>query len=988
LSAKPAAKLRLLPLILAIMGVALVLGAALAFLNRRSIAREALTDWLDRRGVASQVTVREIGPGRFVGDIVIGNPSRPDFVARGAEVRYRFRGLSAEIVSVTLRRPVLRARIEGNRLTLGTLDPIVAEFRRRPPRPDAAKPRIRIEDGAVLLATQYGPARIEADVLVADARLMSLRARLDPARFRGRAFEAASGAAILSVTSEGSRTLVTVEAPVTRLAIGEATIQQATLRMSADAPYPDLIKQRTDGRLVVRASLTGGRVVGGGQAFEGGAASAVFTGEAAGWIPGLTVTGAATAVIRLREGAVAGGRAAGLSARVTARDVRWTRQGGDRVRAELGVRGSLDRLSNGGLTLQRASFDLSGPLAAAGSGVDLALAGSLAARGRFDGLGPPASGDSAELAAIRRAARGFGVSAPDVRLALGDAAEFRLGQPLRLVSDSGGRATIASPRAAEYRVAVAGGGLPEIDAVLSGVQLAGGRATAALTLKGRASLGFVEGGSLDAAGRIAVANGGASFTASRCAAFEAERLELGQNDVERVAGRLCPAGRPLLTVRGAGWRLDGRAEAVRAQIPFLQVRVEAAAGRVGFGSAGGRASGVADIAAARVLDSTPEPRFRPLAVAGRAALARDVWRASLAFSLPDGPQVATAELVHEVPSGQGKVDIATARLVFAEGGLQPAQLSPLAELLGSPAAGEASFTGGFAWNSEVGISSGTLTIPRLDFQSPAGRVVNLSGEVVLTSLAPLVAAPGQELRAERVDAFAPLTDVVATFSLGDETLRISGGRAAVGGGRVRVETLDIPFARDAAMKGVLLFDGVQLHDIVEASPFADRVELDAKVSGRAPFEARQNRVRVSGGELKAIQPGRLSIDRAALTAVQADGAVDAPGAPPPPPDTFTDFAYQAMENLAFDQLELSLNSLDNGRMGALFRIRGRHDPPQKQQIRLSVIDLIRRRFLGRQLPLPSGTQVNLTLDTTLNLDDLLADYAEYQRLRSSGPVQP
>jgi hypothetical protein len=40
------------------------------------------------------------------------------------------------------------------------------------------------------------------------------------------------------------------------------------------------------------------------------------------------------------------------------------------------------------------------------------------------------------------------------------------------------------------------------------------------------------------------------------------------------------------------------------------------------------------------------------------------------------------------------------------------------------------------------------------------------------------------------------------------------------------------------------------------------------------------------------------------------------------------------------------------------------------------------------LPLPSDTGVDLTLDTTLNLDDLLADYADYQRLRSSPPVQP
>jgi hypothetical protein len=71
----------------------------------------------------------------------------------------------------------------------------------------------------------------------------------------------------------------------------------------------------------------------------------------------------------------------------------------------------------------------------------------------------------------------------------------------------------------------------------------------------------------------------------------------------------------------------------------------------------------------------------------------------------------------------------------------------------------------------------------------------------------------------------------------------------------------------------------------------------------------------------------------------------------------------------------------------LFHIVGKHDPPQHQEIRLSIFDLIQRKFLGRKLPLPSNTGVDLTLDTTLNLDDLLADYAEYQRLRSSAPVQ-
>jgi hypothetical protein len=204
-----------------------------------------------------------------------------------------------------------------------------------------------------------------------------------------------------------------------------------------------------------------------------------------------------------------------------------------------------------------------------------------------------------------------------------------------------------------------------------------------------------------------------------------------------------------------------------------------------------------------------------------------------------------------------------------------------------------------------------------------------------------------------------------------------------------VETLEIPLVPGAPTRGVLLLEGVQLHDLVEASPFGDKVDLDAKVSGKVPFEMTGNRVRISGGELKADVPGRISIDRSALTGVSADTAIAAPAPVVVDPNaTFTDFAYQAMENLAFDKMEASIASRDDGRLGVLFHIVGRHDPPERQRIRLTIMDLIQKRFLGRKLPLPSGTGVNLTLDTTLNLDDLLADYAEYQRARSSGPVQP
>ena len=100
-----------------------------------------------------------------------------------------------------------------------------------------------------------------------------------------------------------------------------------------------------------------------------------------------------------------------------------------------------------------------------------------------------------------------------------------------------------------------------------------------------------------------------------------------------------------------------------------------------------------------------------------------------------------------------------------------------------------------------------------------------------------------------------------------------------------------------------------------------------------------------------------------------------------------DFAYQAMENLAFDHMDVTLNSLPGGRLGGLFHISGRHDPPKRQTIRLSLVDLITRRFLQRELPLPSGTEVNLTLDSSVNLDDVLRDVLS-TATSGSASVQP
>jgi hypothetical protein len=557
-------------------------------------------------------------------------------------------------------------------------------------------------------------------------------------------------------------------------------------------------------------------------------------------------------------------------------------------------------------------------------------------------------------------------------------------------SESGAEVVLADRGGGAWRLSVAGGGLPKLDADVSRFALTDTGATATGRIKAVGSVAAVQDGAVDAAGTLKVANGGVTFLASGCVPVRARRLELGANDIEDLSARLCPAGAPMFSFTNGAWSLRGRAEGVALAAPFAQVRGEAGAGPVEASGAGSKLKVHAALRSGRVVDTAPATRFNPVVLSGPVSLAGDVMTAELDFSTPAGQPLGRASITHDARVGRGGAKIDTGLLAFAEGGLQPVSLSPLAGVIGSPVSGSASFAGAFDWTSAGVTSSGVVTVPRLDFTSPAGKVTGLSGKVAFSSLAPLIAAPGQELRAEGVASFAALTGVSVAFEVQEKALLISGGEATVGGGKVRVESLSVPLVAGAPMQGALLFEGVQLHDLVEASPFGDKVDLDAKVSGRMPFQSQDGKIRILGGDLHAIQPGRLSIDRSALDAVAAGGTADLPTGTTTAVeanDTFTDFAYQAMENLAFTTLDAGVVTRSDGRLGVLFHIVGKHDPPQHQEIRLSIFDLIQRKFLGRKLPLPSNTGVDLTLDTTLNLDDLLADYAEYQRLRSSAPVQ-
>ena len=973
--------------------VTLAAGAGV-YVTRRAIARELLVGWLDARGVPADVEFRDFDYGGFTARVRAGPADDPDASVERVEVRYGLTGpwagrpLGVEVASVKLYRPVLKGAFKGGTFSLGSLDRVIEEFTRKPPQPDARQPRIEIHRGVLSLATDYGALRAYADGRMEDGKLMALDARLDPARLKGAGLDADLGQTTLRLATTGPRVDLVLVAPVHAASFQGGSAKAARLTLSLQGPYPDMRRQRGDGRLFVRAELSGEEAKLGADRLQGVRLTGDFTGAVSGWARTLALQGDGALKASVAGGRVAGTQVARLRGDASLGDIRWTRSAGDVVSAEVSSRFAADRVVNGDLMLNAPSGDLDGLIAFDPERLDVALRGAIQSRGAWSGLGPARADDLAETAALKRALAGFQLTANSVAVnATRDALSVSLGTPVRLRTDSGGEALLYRSGAPVYAngrgafgLMVKGGGLPQVDLDVARYSFGAGGLAADLALKAKGGFAPVSGASLDAAGALRVAGGTTSFTASRCVTVEAEHVELGDNDLARAGGQICPAGAPLLTLAGGRWHVRGLGKDLSAELPSTELRIADGAGSVDLSGAGPRIDGRVTLAGAKVADTAAETRFRPVLASGAVQARGGAWSGGFALSDLARRRLAEGTLA-QGRDGRSGVRFDTGMLTFAPGELQPAE-------------GRARFVGQMNWGEGAPTSRGTLLVERLDFVSPMGPVTGLSGQAQFASLLPLEAAPGQFLKAEKIESLVPLTDVQVSFGLERDAVVIEGAQLAMGEGKLVFDPFILPFKPGEPWTGAINIEAVQVKDLVEASPFGDRVDLEARLTGRAPFEVTPQGVRVSGGVLRAIEPGRLSILREAFTTVGAEGggvSVPVPvpeEAAPEATNAITEFAYQAMEHLAFDTLDAQVDSQDNGRLGVLMHLKGEHTPPKKQEIRLTIMELIRQSFMNRSLPLPSGTKVDLTLDTSINLDQILKDFAEYQALRGSQAVQP
>jgi hypothetical protein len=987
------------------LAVALAAVAAALFVARNFIAQELARRWLEARHVPAGFEVSALSLTGLSARVRLGPSANPDLTIGRLSVAYGLSLQHGRLVvsthSISLWRPRLKLRLGPNGLSFGSLDRLIREIESQPAQPGPA-PDVTIEDGAATLATPAGTLAFEGGGAIREGAFSSADVRLFPFVLKAKDTSLSSAGGTLVIARKGKRLAASFNGGPLAASDGDGRLQLDSLAMSADLPAPTAAWRLAGPARLTLAATGSGRLTRAGKAK--GRLQAVFQGDLTvdprrqGFDGGLTA--------QLQASDVHAGAVSGRDVETDLDFARFTAAHDERLTLAVtdgaaAIRSAGVRLRDAALRgqakvrIEHADFR-STPSGLTG---DARFAGSIEGQGAlapsqarlWAAKTPILGGEPRYRAALAAVLRGFRITAPawDAEISNGRA-RLRLAAPAAIEAASGARLTlvghVSAGRGARptggATLAMGGGGLPTAQVQLRSWSETPTGLEAETVANAAFDMGVVRGAEASVRGRARLGGDVFRFDLAACAPLSARRLAIDANPVLDVSARLCPTAAPLVIAGPAGWRIAGQIQSASGRAPSAGASFADARGSfsVAGRDMGAEAAAVA-LDHARVADSTEPARFRPLDAHGRLTLTRGRWLGDFVGATPAGQKIVSLKLRQDEASGAGGVDIES-RLVFAPGALQPAALSPGLSFA-RDVAGEVVFTGQMAWDARGAVSSGgELKAPGLTFKSPAGTVTGLATDFKFASLAPLASAPGQRVSAAKIEGPIPLEHLSARLGFDAQAVRIEAAGADFAGGRVSLEPMTAPLASGQTTSGVVVFDHVNLGQIIAASNLSRAVKMDAIVNARIPFRVGPSGVAITGGKMAATGPGRLSIARSAFTGIQSSGSTQ--GAAPESGGLARDLAFQAMENLAFDTLDADLDSYAGDRLRILFHIKGRHQPPKPQRARIALGDLISGKALQKPIPLPSNTQINLTLDTTLNFGELMRELGDIVRQTLSG----
>lgn len=887
----------------------LVVVVAVIWIQRRPIATQYLKSEFERRGVTASYHLDRVGlRTQEVSNLVIGDPNRPDLVARFAhiETRLTWNG-SFEVYRIVARGVRLRGRLVQGRVSWGEVDRLLPPPSNKPfVLPEFA---LDIADSTISLATPFGPlgVSLEGNGKLSGGftgRAVAVSPRLIPGRCAASNLRAFVDVAVVARRPQ-------VEGPV------------FLDRFSCPASRFDVASPRFDTKTSFNESFT---------SVKGGGRMAISTLVAdsnglANFIGDITYKGSFADV----DGRV----------KLSAQKSRMATIYADRTRLD----GSYH------LGLRAGTFDMVGDYAADSAALDPSMlagvTGPLVAAAKTP-IGPVAASIGN---AINRTARNFN-SAGHINVA-----NFPGGGAVRvteanIVGPNGARAKVFGGSGVTYYwplgglrvdgdIEMAGGGLPQgrvslrqprAGAPMSGVaeiapysangqRLAltpirfgpgPGGSTALRTvaqLNGPFPDGRVQALRLPINGQIG--RGGNFAFGTSCAVVTFNFLQMKALQLGATRLPVCPIGpaiiskqpngpvlanarmsNPVLNGRlgssplhlqawsgqvigkefaftGLGARLGQASSPIQLDARQLNGSFVGAGIRGTFAGATGSIGNVllqfsdgsgkwllhnnnltAD-AALTVTDRNPSPRFYPLKTDNlHFTLAGDYVRATGGLRHPaTGSLLTNVNIDHRLSTGVGHAILDVPGLTFGES-LQPDEITPLTEGVIALVNGRVKGQGRIDWNGTGKVtSSGDFSTANLDLAAPFGPVTGLSGNIHFDDLLALATPPGQTLAVKSVNPGILAENGELHYQLlPNQLVRIERGEWPFMGGRLILEETVLNFGRPTPKRLTFRVEGLDAHIFVSSLGFK---ELDATgtFDGVLPMIFDENGGRIVGGRL-------------------------------------------------------------------------------------------------------------------------------------------
>lgn len=334
----------------------------------------------------------------------------------------------------------------------------------------------------------------------------------------------------------------------------------------------------------------------------------------------------------------------------------------------------------------------------------------------------------------------------------------------------------------------------------------------------------------------------------------------------------------------------------------------------------------------RVADAAPVPRFLPLLTDDmRLTLQGGVIDATATMREPKTrADIARVALTHRLANSVGHATLSVPGIVFAPKKLQPEALTPLTLGVIANVAGIVSGEGRIDWSTTGVTSGGSFGSDRLDLAAAFGPVSGIKGRIAFTDLLGLVSAPHQEVTIAEINPGVAVANGVAHFQL------ITGNRVAVedatwpfAGGQLRLEPTTLDFGADVERHLTFRVDGLDAAAFIQQLDFPN-LAATGKFDGVLPMIFDSKGGRIAGGDLTARKPGGTLAYVGELSSADIG--------------TMGKLAFDALKAIRYSALEIRFDGRLDGEMISQVNFTGVREATAKQSFVARLIHNLPFRF--------------------------------------------